>query len=67
MNKTFNLRFLGNKDCVGRKCGGFFIGGMRNGSAYDTNGVVFGRYRRIVTDGGSGDLQEIEFTIELER
>jgi hypothetical protein len=65
--KKIILKFRGSKDCYNRKVGSYTVNGMRNGSVYDSSGVVFGRYRRIITDGGSnGDWQEVEFTVELE-
>ena len=60
------LKFRGDKNCTGVKCGKFFIGGMRAGTVYDVNGIVFGRYNRVTTDGGRfGDFQHIDFWIDL--
>jgi hypothetical protein len=61
------VQFRGDKDCYGVKVGNFVVGGLKDGSAYDVNGMKFGSYKRVVVDGGPQcNSQKVEFTIEVE-
>lgn len=65
--KLIQLKFKGDKWAVGKKVGNHIIGQLRGGRVVNTEGVVIGRFRRVVTDGGMlHNWQEIDIFLEVD-